>query len=214
MSVISPTISNPINYIMPVIQASAQLWGLLHAVFLEDRKDHLVRRPDLIIDLGKPPHHHPLLVDHQGCRVRDPARAAGVKQAVTIYDLMLFVLKKPNGERGGVSIQFRDERLGVFMRFWAYCQDLDFVFPLLVEQALQLAKLIQAVGSPLAPIEDQNYPLFPAVIGERHRRSVMVFQRKIGGDLPNLDPSEINSREVVPIFRAERLIGFAAHSRH
>ncbi len=199
---------------MPVIQESAQLWGLLHAVFLEDRKDHLVRRPDLVIDLGKPPHHHPLLVDHQGRRVRDPARAAGVKQAVTIYDLMRFVLEEPNGERGGVSIQFRDERLGVFMRFWAYGQDLDFVFPLLIEQVLQLAKLIEAVRSPLAPIEDQNHPFFSAKIGERYHRSAMVFQCEIGSNFADLDPIQVGRRQIMSIFRAERPIAFAPHGRH
>src|SRR5690606_40302101 len=71
-----------------------------------------------------------------------------------------------------------------------------------IQQALQLAELGDAEGSPVAAVENQHDVLFVAILGKRDVFTVGVFKREVGRRLSHLDPlrseehtSELQSRE-------------------
>jgi hypothetical protein len=90
-----------------------------------------------------------------------------------------------------IAFEFVAQELGSLMRVDADGEDFDAVAVLARKQRFQLAKLIGAIRSPVAAIEDQHDCFLIAITRERNRLAVLIFEREIGRFLANFEPVEI-----------------------
>ena len=56
-----------------------------------------------------------------------------------------------------------------------------------VEQRFQLSKLRRAVDSPVAAVEDEHDGFLAAIIGERDRLAILIFEGKIRRGVAGFD---------------------------
>lgn len=79
-------------------------------------------------------------------------------------------------------------------------QDLNLLFFFFVQEAFQLAELLRAVGSPLAPVKYQDDVLFVSEIAERYSPSVKIFKSEVRRRIAYLNSFKVGSLQIVPIF--------------
>jgi hypothetical protein len=129
-------------------------------------QDLFVRWSDGVVGFGKLPTHYSLGIDHIRRWMR-PAFAVRVEKPIAVDHFVIGILKQGKAWAAIVCrLKFLTELFRFFMAVDAYCENLRFRTILFVEQALQLAELRDAIGSPMAAIKNQYDILFTAVIGK------------------------------------------------
>ena len=105
-----------------------------------------------------------------------PTFAVRIENPIAINDRVAFVLEHVKIDLTGRSlVQLLDELLGFLMAIDAHRQDLDPLFFLLRQKTFQLPELFRAVGSPMAPVKNQDDIFLAVKIGERDSLPVRVL---------------------------------------
>ena len=138
-----------------------------------------------------------------------PSLAIRVENAVTIYDLVVFVLKKGKVElsSGEPLFQLLDELLRFVVAVDADRQNLDLSLLFFSQKAFQLPELLRAVGSPMAAVKEQDDILLAAKVGKGNPLTIHVLKSEIGRSISYLNPVKVRWFQIGPIFRAELPVG-------
>jgi len=87
------------------------------------------------------------------------------------------------------------------MTVGADCEDLRFLFFSIRQQALQLAELFGAIGSPMASVKDQDDVLFTPEVRKRNFLSVYIFEDKVRRTITGFHSLDICRFEVRAVLR-------------
>jgi len=92
----------------------------------------------------------------------------------------------------------RQQFFGVFVGIDTHCEDLRFIFG---QQVRQLSELLNAVGSPMAAIENQDDGVFSMKLGESNPLPIFIFKRKVRSWVAHFDTFKISRNELISILR-------------